>query len=326
MRLAAAALLILAGCATPNAGATGQGGVAFNANAAAADVPLEKLFELCWPADATAQQKVVLTRQASGDYAFEILEGANNSTARCLRELATSFPGAAAPTYTVSPPSERPSGWAVLAYVHLLSPTRFAPERGILDPAPLVHACLAKGDRPRSGVLFSVVFRSELEVRLVSQGMPVAALTDSERCIEAVLGATVWPATRPFTFDFAAKDPGLPKGDVAAYFAPGGTAVSPLDPTKVKEAITTAGPAVSVCWEAALARRAGLGGGRSVRLRVDDSGSVGSVTIAGNVSAEPNTAADYLLDQCLVAAAAKVRFPGGFAGDGIYSWVFAERQ
>ena len=63
-----------------------------------------------------------------------------------------------------------------------------------------------------------------------------------------------------------------------------------------------------------------------MRLRVDDTGAVAGVTVVGNVSADPNTAADYLLDQCLVAAVAKVHFPGGAAGDGIYSWIFAERQ
>lgn len=323
--------VLLAACATTTP--AGQGGTTFTpapeATAPAPVVPgapLERLFDLCWPADATAQQQVVLTRQPNGDYAFEAKEGASNSTARCLRELATTYPGTAAPAFTLGPPSTRPSGWTVLAYVHLLSPSRFGPERGLLDPAPLAHACLAHGDSPRSGVLFAVSFESELKVRLQSQGMPVEPLTDSERCLQAVLGATVWPATRPFTFDFAAKDPGMPKGDVAHYFGPAGGAAQALDPVKVKESISSSGPAVSACWEAALLRRAGLGGGRSVRLRVGDTGGVSSVTVVGNVSAEPNTAADFLLDGCLVAAAQKVRFPGGAAGDGIYSWVFAERR
>lgn len=316
-------LLLVAGCATtPSAG---QGGASFNP-AGKASAPIEALFDLCWPADATAQQKVVLTRLPSGDYGFEAQEGASNSTARCLRELAASYPGNAAPAFTVGPPSAQPTGWSVLAYVQLLAPTRFGAERGILDPAPLVHACLSKGDRPRASVQFSIAFEPELVVRLLSGGAWVPALTDSERCIEAVLGATVWPATRPFRFDFNAKNAGMPAGDVAVYFAPGGSAASSLDPTKLKEAISSAGPAVSICWEAALLRRAGLQGGRSVRLRADDTGAMTSVTIVGNVSAEPVTAADYLLDQCLVAAATKVRFPGGPAGDGVYSWVFAERR
>ncbi len=322
------ALFLTAACAT-STGATGQGGAQFNAAGATA-VPAEALFELCWPADAAAQQRVSLVTMANADVTFEAQDGASNSTARCLREIATSVPGKRpAGEVKVAPPQKPPSGWVVLAYVQLLSPMRFGAERGVLEPAPLIRACLAQGDAPRPGVRFVVAFDSELKVKLeAADGLTEAPLTDSERCIEAVLGATVWPGTRPFKLDFSGRDPAgtSARGDVGLYFGPGGGAVQALDPVKVKEGISTRGPMVSACWEAALLRRAGLGGGRSVRLRVDDTGAVSHASILGNVSAEPVTAADYLLDSCLVAATRTVRFPAGGAGDGIYSWIFAERR
>ena len=108
------------------------------------------------------------------------------------------------------------------------------------------------------------------------------------------------------------------------YFAPTG-ASGGLDPVRVKEAMSLCGPAVSACWNQALARRPGLGGGRSVRLRVDDSGGVTQVSVVGNVSAESMTLSDYLLDLCLTNAAKSARFPAGAAGDAVYSWVFAQR-
>ncbi len=312
-------------------GATGQGGAAFNTpGTVKPGVPLEALYGLCWPADATVQQRVKLVTLGTGDVMFEAEEGASNSTARCLRELATTYPGPrAAGEVRLSPPSNPPSGWVVLGYVALLSPARFGPERGVLEPAPLIHACLSKADSPRAGVRFAVTMGSALKVSIESaDGFSQPALTDSERCVEAVLGATVWPNTRGFKLDFSGADlsGAAAAGEVAHYFAPAGSAAAGLDPVKVKESISASGPAVGACWEAALLRRAGLSGGRSVRLRVDDSGAVSHVSVLGNVSAEPATAADYLLDLCLVNAAHKVRFPAGAAGDGVYSWVFAERR
>ncbi len=323
-------MLLLSACATSK-GATGQGGAAFNgAPARAPGIPAEELFELCWPEEATPQQSVLLITRAKGQVMFEAKGGATNSTARCIREIATSYPGPRPEgERKVSPPTRPPSGWAVLSYVGLLSPALFGPERGVLDPTPLVRACLSQHDSPRPGIRFIVSMDPELKVRLESsEGMTQPALTDSERCIEAVLGATVWPNTRRFKLDFSPKDTSgvAPNGSVGHYFAPPGSAVQGLDPLKVKEAISTRGPAVASCWEAALIRHAGLKGGRSVRLRVDESGTVSHVWVLGNVSAEPATAADFLFDGCLVAAVRPVRFPPGAAADAVYSWVFAERR
>lgn len=310
-------------------GATGQGGAAFNDAAVQAPAAsTEALFELCWPADAAPTQRVQLVTLETGDVRFEALEGASNSTARCIREIATTVPGKRqVGGQSIAPPSKRPSGWVALAYVKLLSASRFGPERGVLDPAPLVAACLSKGDAPRPGVQFVVSMEPELKVKLESNdGFSQPTLTDSERCIEAVLGSTVWPNTRGFTLDFSGADKTAPAGDVAHYFAIAGAAAQAIDPGKVKEAISTSGPAVAACWDAALVRRAGLAGGRSVRLRVDEAGAVTNVAVLGNVSAEATTAADYLLDLCLSQGTKKARFPAGSAGDAVYSWVFAERR
>ena len=138
-------------------GATGQGGAAFNDTVKAPGVPAEALFELCWPDDATPTQRVSLVTMANGDVVFEAQEGASNSTARCIREIATTYPGKRpAGEVKLGPATKRPSGWVVLGYVQLLSPARFGPERGVLDPAPLVRACLSQGDAPRPSRLVRV--------------------------------------------------------------------------------------------------------------------------------------------------------------------------
>ncbi len=316
------AALCLAGCVTSE-GATGQGGAKFNAATGAPRASAEELFPVCWPADAAAPQKIKLATLPNGKVVFEAADGASNSTGRCLVEIAGSYPDRKFDGVELAPPGARPTGWAVLAYVQLLSATRFGPERGLLDPAPLVHACIFKGDGLRAGARFSVSFDPDAKVRLESSdGAPMAPLTASERCVDAVLGSTAWPSTRAFTLEFAKASAG--EGDVGQYFGPGG-AQGALDPVKVKEAMTMRGPAVSACWDQALARRPSLGGGRSVRLRVDDTGRVSQVSVVGNVSAEPATASDYLLDLCLAAAASGAHFPGGVAGDAVYSWVFAQR-
>jgi hypothetical protein len=97
-----------------------------------------------------------------------------------------------------------------------------------------------------------------------------------------------------------------------------------MDPQRVHDALALTKPRVAVCWETALARRAGLSGGRTVRISVRDDCSVDNVSIAANASDARATAADYLLDQCLVDAVRSVRFGPG-AGDTAYSWVFGDR-
>lgn len=272
-------------------------------------VPASALFEVCWPPDAAPDGHVKLQFLPNNEVLFEATD---NSTARCMREIAQTFPwGADRPSGDVEVKFAQPSGWAVLAYVKLLSASRFGPERGLLDPAPLAAGCGA----PRPGVMFAVR-GSAVTV------LPNGAVTDSERCLEAVLGATAWPSARAYTFDFAGKAPPA-AGDVSFYFAPQKPLV-PMDPQRVHDALALTRPRVAVCWETALARRAGLSGGRTVRISVRDDGSVENVSIAANASDARATAADYLLDQCLVDAVRSVRFGPG-AGDTAYSWVFGDR-
>lgn len=316
------AALVLAGCVTSD-GATGQGGAKFNPNVSAPRLPAGELFGVCWPADATPVQRIKLATLPSGQVVFEATGGASNSTGRCLVEIATSYPDRKTDSVELAPPSKRPSGWATLAYVQLLSAARFGPERGLLDPAGLVRACLSKGDGLRVGARFQVTFDPDVKVRLESSdGRLMPPLTAGERCAEAVLGATAWPSTRSFTLEFESPSGG--EGEVSIYFGPEG-AQGGLDPVKVKEAMGARGSSVSACWEQALSRRPGLGGGRSVRLRVGEAGTVTHVWVVGNFSAEPLTLADYLLDVCLTSAAKSAHFPGGSPGDAVYSWVFAQR-
>src|SRR5439155_20831452 len=203
---------------------------------------------------------------------------------------------------------------AVLAWVKLLDATRFGPERGILDPENYVSACLGHGAM-RPGVQVAIRHAPALSVTI----FPSGALTDVERCVEAVLGATAWPSTRPFTFELSGGSSAA-QADVSFYFSPA-TPVSPVDPQRVRDAMQKAQSRVAICWESALQRRAGLAGGRTVLISIDGDGAAKDVSIVGNASDTPLTAADYLLDQCLVGAARDVRFGGGAPGDAAYSWV-----
>jgi hypothetical protein len=95
----------------------------------------------------------------------------------------------------------------------------------------------------------------------------------------------------------------------------------------VREAFQLQQDKVSACWESALVRRAGLSGGRSVRLRVAPSGEVVFGHVVSNQSNSEDEAVDFLLDKCLVEIARATRFPNASGGnaDAIYSWVFARR-
>jgi hypothetical protein len=271
-------------------------------------LPGSALLEVCWPDDAPPDAKVTLHFLANDEVLFEATD---NSTGRCMREIAQTYPwGAERPSGDVELKPAHASGWAVLAYVKLLSASRFGPERGLLDPAPLVAAC-----NPRPGATFAI--RGATVAVL-----PTGPVTDADRCVEAVLGATAWPSSRPFTFELNGKAPAA-AGDVSLYFAPQKT-LAPLEPQRVHDAIMLVKPRIGVCWESALNRRAGLSGGRTVRIAVAEDGSVESATIASNATDARASAADYLLDKCLIEAVRTARFGPG-AGDTAYSWVFGDR-
>ncbi len=321
MRSAPLLAALLLSCATPS-GPTGQGGAQFRETKVEPPAaPVEAVYSVCWPAEAPVG-RVTLVFEGGGAILFEARDGATNSTARCLREIAATWPWAQRPAGTVelAPPGRPPSGWEVLAWVKLLSATRYGPERGVLDPAPLVRGCLSAGGGLREATRFEVTHTPSFAVVV-----PGGAATDSERCVEAVLGSTAWPSTRAFALAFA-SDKGAPAaaGDVSFYFAPGGDALPALDPARVSESVRLRQKGVAACWEAALGRRGGLGGGRTFRFRTDDTGGIASAWVAGNASDAP-TAADYVLDGCLRAVLRGVRVEGAGAGEGLYTWVFATR-
>lgn len=311
------AVLALSASACTTAEAVGRGGAGFrDVPVTAPEVPIEALFAVCWPLDAPKGQRVTLTA-IDGDYVFETANGASNSSARCLREIAASWPWRGAPrsSITVSPSEQPIDGWGALAWVKLLSSSRYGPEKGLVDPAPLVRACIDRGGGPTPSLRFSVAGA------MVKTGF---ATTEAARCVEAVLGSTAWPSTRELFFGFSTLS-GAPDaaGDVAHYFAPPSSPGRLIDPHLVRETLRGAGPKVSACWDEALARRAGLGGGRTFRFQVNDAGQVTHAWVQGNLSEGP-VASDYLLDQCLARVLRGLHFPGG-PGEGVYTWVFAAR-
>lgn len=302
------AVVLSAACATTGAAPGFREGVTVERPA----LPASELFDVCWREGAPASVKLTFMPD---DVMFE---STDNSTGRCVREIAQTYPwGAERPSGELIVTPKAPGGWAVLAWVKLLSVTRFGPERGLLDPAPLVAACLQKGG-VRSGTSWAIRWSPSLRVEV----LPAGALTDTERCVEAVLGATAWPSTRAFTFSLPAGGP-APAGDVAFYFW-SEHAVAPLEAQRAHDALALVKGGVGVCWEAALNRRAGLGGGRTVRITVGEDGAVSQVAVGPNQSNSPTSAADYLLDKCLVDTVKAARFGPG-AGDTAYSWVFGDR-
>lgn len=308
-------VVALIGCRTVE-GPTGQGGAGFHATTSAAPaVPMESMFGVCWPATSLPSHRLVLTPQG-GDVVFEAKDGASNGTGWCLREIVTSYPPAARPTTALelAPPSSPVDLWAALAWVSMLSPGRFGPERGLLDPAPWAAACLSTG-ATRGGTI-AVEHAPLLTVRGLTS-------IESERCLSAVLGATAWPAPKDLRLALSRVpktqrvEPGLEH-----YFAPAGDSTGTLDPQIVKETMRERSSQISVCWNEALRRRAGLFGARTFRFRTDASGALTAAWVSS--LDDGKEASDALLDRCIVNALKGVRFPGT-AGDGLYTWVFASR-
>jgi hypothetical protein len=304
-----------AACKTPGP-AGDASGVRFLAPPAEAPlVPLEAMFDVCWPPTAGASERVRLL-PAGSDVSFEVEGGASNSVGWCLREIATSVPEALrvrAPL-TVAPPVRPVDLWAALAWVKLLAAGRFDARRGLLDPAPLAAACVAKGVHP------GLVQVEQVPI-LVVRGLPPF---EAERCLEAVLGSTAWPAPKSLTMTIGPPPKGLVgRGDVSHYVSPDVASGAALDPSVVRETLRAAVGEVGACWNEALLRRAGLGGSRTLRFRTDDAGRVVHAWVGTPLSEGP-VAADYLLDACLASVVRERTFAGA-RGDGLYTWVFATR-
>lgn len=345
--LVAFAVTLLAACATPRSTASSGPAV----TPPVVQKPRERrqsaraLFDVCWPEFGSSAQRVVLTfiqsRSELKDVVFEAVEGAPNSTGRCMQEIAWQYPWRRSEipaTLSLSPPEVRPSGWTYLDYVALLGESLpRGGNRGIADPAPLIRVCLDhEGFRPHIRYrvqtqpvrvsVFSEVSRIEdpAERRTESD----AATTDAERCVQAVLASTDYATAKDFEFEFSdisgAPAP-APDADVALYFAKPGLSEMPLPGEAVHEGLAHGQAAVGACWEAALQRRAGLFGARSVRVAVDASGHVTSAQVVSNRSTSRDEAVDYLLDRCLVEAVRAVKFEASAPASFTYSWVFARR-
>ncbi len=282
-------------------------------------LPVEALYEVCWPEDAMPSQQVTLTFEPKKVF-FEPSTGVSNSTARCLREVASSYPFSTKPqgSVLVKPPAVAPDGWKILGFVKLLSPSRSLGDRGLLDPSSLVHACLGQGAGSfRPSAVFEVRFSPVLAVNLVG-----GALSEKERCVEAALGATSWPSTRSFNLSFPASSASVAQGTrPEIYFEPATERLEPIGFDAVRESFSNKKSAVGNCWDQAIARRARISGGRTVRFQ--SRGGKVKAWMVKNASDGQAGAADYLLDVCLVDVVQSMQF--GREGDGVYTWVFAER-
>lgn len=315
-------------------------------------ISVRSLMDVCWPRTAGATERVRLTffleEGRLKDIVFEPSGGASNATGRCLQQIAWEYPWPAEPVsipefLDVTPPAARPSGWYYLAYNTLLAEGAHGEDRGLLAPAPLVRACMSNGAGIRPHIRFRVqthpvrvsVFFELSEVERPDQRRTEAdlATTDSERCIKAVLGATVYPGTRNFEMEFSdltGAPPAAPGVDVAAYFAPGEAAdvSGTLEPMAVRERMAEQQASVAGCWEAALARRSGLFGARTFRMRIGTAGEVSFAHVIANRSDRADEAEDFLLDRCIAEGLSKVRFPPIARGSGAevaYSFIFARR-
>lgn len=311
--------------------------------AASASYAVQPLLDPCWPSDAAPTQRVALTLVREGnalrDVMFEPKNGASNSVGRCLRQVLWLYPwrGDLPERVELSPPRGPPSGWAVLEHVRLLASDAYPSERGVVDPVPLVQGCFAYGVGVRSGVAF-YVRTQPVRVFALAQGTedgshPTEVVTDTERCVQAVLASTVYPGSRNYTFDFSRGASGgdpAPREALAHYFEPAGLqdATGVIDQSRARAALAELGPSISTCWNGALARRGGVSGGRTLRIRVEPSGGVAFVQVVGNHSDGAGDAVDYLLDKCVADAvrSAKLPPPEGGAGEFAYSWVFALRR
>jgi hypothetical protein len=190
---------------------------------------------------------------------------------------------------------------------------------GIADPTAAVRACLAGGSGSfRRDIPFEVRFSPALNV-----SVPGGTVSERERCVAAVLGSTNWPSTRPFDVVFAdgASSAAAAATESWPYFEPEGERLAALPPDIVKDALSSRKAAVAACWESAIARRSALSGGRTVRFRIRNQTT--RAWVVSNASDAPAASPDALLDRCLVEVVQKLTL--SMDGEGVYSWVFAER-
>jgi hypothetical protein len=305
-----------------------------------------ELMTACWPEEGDSASRVLLqfTREDGKLSAveFEARDGASNAVGRCAQHIAFAFPwgGQFPETMELTPPMVRPSGWTYLAHLGLLN-REMPADRGVLEPGPLVRACLGFGEL-RAGLRFRMhppptkvsAFVERMNVKtpadLRTDSEPL--LTDAERCVAAVLSSTVYPMSKAIELDFTHLDAApAPAGaaEVAHYFPPtiAEYPMGSLSPDAVQAAVGRGHEEIARCWDQALKRRTGLAGARTLKLRLSPSGQVLFTQVAPNQSDTAEEAFDFVLDRCLVGAISKVAFPApkGGAADVTYSWVFAHR-
>jgi hypothetical protein len=303
------------------------------------------LMDVCWPEPGASSARVELNLVKEDgrvvDVLFDVSDLSLNSVGRCAREIAWNYPwGTDVPeSLSVTPPVFRPSGWKYLAYVALVSEVEES--RGLTRPGPLVRACLANGAgaRPKiryrvqtSPVRVSAFFEVESAAnpmvdRRTKHDVP---LTDSERCVTAVLAATAYPSSRNLELEFsdlAVAPPAAETASVALYFAtPGVDPTGMVEEEALRSALGLQQQAVEACWEDALRRRAGLAGERTFRVRLDGVGRLLSTHIVPAVDRTAE-AVDYILDRCLAGVLSSGKFPasGGNGAEFAYSWNFRLR-
>ena len=297
-----------------------------------------ELMNVCWPEDAAPTERVRLSFERTDGVLrqvfFEALDGAANSTARCMRQVAVSFPwgwNEVPERLELTPPGVAANGWVILAFHELVSHGLPENSNGLERPSELVAACLANGS-VRPSLRFNVQpapVRVSLWVWYNEGWRETSTVLPSERCVAAVLASTAF-STRSYTLNFSEESSNLspaPKSEVSFYFPKEtfsrGLIIEPALLAKVMQSIK---PKVEACWNSALERRWGIGGGRTFRWRVGEKGVVEHVWVDENLSDSGTEFVDYLFDRCLSNVLKDTPYSesaGPF--EGLYSWVFANR-
>ncbi len=296
------------------------------------------VFDACWPEPEGLDRKVTL-QLAEGPprSSFTTEGGANNSVGRCAQEVAQKYPWPQGRpgSVTLQPPLVQPDGWTYLAYAALLAPAPDpAKPAGLVNPGPLVRACLESGPyRPYlryrvqptpTRVSGFIVVESRATQERSRENVELQG--SAERCVAAVLSAAQWPGSRSFELSFPSFEDAPPSASpagVAMYFRPVSDGAATPEGKIAKQAFAPHRRAMRACFSEVSRRRPGMGGVRTMKLQVAADGRVVSVGVLPND--EGAELQDYLLDQCLAEVVQKARLSTGGPSELAYSWVFEQR-
>jgi hypothetical protein len=315
MRLVLISAVSLLCCKTTNAAR--QGGADFRTLAPTAiESSFESVAGVCFQTESTGS---VTLDFADPNLTFSVKDGATNSVGRCAREIAAGYPFKTRPvgTLVLAAPQQPLDGWAVLDWVKLQAGQRFSSERGDLNPATKIAACLSNpsGNEAlvQGSVMAGLVFEPTLNV-----ATPLRS--EASGCVTAVLASTAWPSPKNVRMLFSPK-PMPATENMLRYFRPSGDGLTPLNAEAVSAVVKAASAQVGACWNETLQRRGPLGGAKIFRFRVDANGKIQHVWLA-----EPNgTPQDSILDRCLENVLKGLQFEA-VAGEGLYTWNFASRS